>query len=120
LSGRSAALLQSRSSQELPSNDDAPTSDRSSDRAKAGATCTFYRTKARQWGAITEHAFSYWKNGQAHGPADLPEAAAELPSRERRRTGPTSPNQQRREAVAGLSGPVTSGGPPPAAGLRCG
>lgn len=46
-------------------------------------TCTYYRTKARQWDAITEHAFFYWKHGQAHGPADLPEAAAELPSRDR-------------------------------------
>ena len=45
-------------------------------------TC-FYRTKARQWDAISEHAFTYWKNGQAHGPDDLPEAAAELPSRYR-------------------------------------
>ncbi|WP_353713505.1 hypothetical protein [Arthrobacter sp. K5] len=46
-------------------------------------TCTYYRTKARQWDAITEQAFFQWKNGQAHGPADLPEAAAELPSRDR-------------------------------------
>jgi hypothetical protein len=46
-------------------------------------TCTYYRTKARQWDAITEQAFFHWKNGQAHGPADLPEAAAELPSRDR-------------------------------------
>ncbi|NHW49528.1 hypothetical protein HAV21_21980 [Paenarthrobacter sp. MSM-2-10-13] len=46
-------------------------------------TCTYYRTKARLWDAITEQAFSSWKNGQAQGPADLPEAAAELPSRYR-------------------------------------
>ena len=46
-------------------------------------TCTYYRTKARQWDAITEQAFSHWKNGQADGPADLPETAAELPSRYR-------------------------------------
>ncbi|MEO3935107.1 hypothetical protein WMO79_20110 [Micrococcaceae bacterium Sec7.4] len=46
-------------------------------------TCSFYRTKARQWGAITEQAFFHWKNGQGHGPDDLPEAAAELPSRYR-------------------------------------
>ncbi|UKA77636.1 hypothetical protein [Arthrobacter sp. FW306-07-I] len=46
-------------------------------------TCTYYRTKARQWDAITEQAFFHWKNGQAHGPDDLPEAAAELPSRYR-------------------------------------
>lgn len=31
-------------------------------------------------GAITEQAFFSWKNGQAHGPDDLPEASAELPS----------------------------------------
>ena len=35
------------------------------------------------WDAITEQAFYHWKNGQAQGPADLPEAAAELPSRYR-------------------------------------
>lgn len=46
-------------------------------------TCAYYRTKARQWDAITEQAFFQWKNGQAHGPDDLPEAAAELPSRYR-------------------------------------
>ncbi|MEV7574338.1 hypothetical protein AB0P28_14695 [Pseudarthrobacter sp. NPDC089323] len=46
-------------------------------------TCTYYRTKARLWDAITEQAFHSWKNGQAQGPADLPEAAAELPSRYR-------------------------------------
>ncbi|MET3948683.1 hypothetical protein ABIB49_003408 [Arthrobacter sp. UYCu512] len=45
--------------------------------------CTFYRTKAAQFEAITEQAFFHWKNGQAHGPDDLPEAAAELPSRYR-------------------------------------
>ena len=44
---------------------------------------TYYRTKARQWDAITEQAFFHWKNGQAHGPDDLPEAATELPSRYR-------------------------------------
>ena len=33
--------------------------------------------------AITEQAFFSWKNGQAHGPADLPAAAAELPGRDR-------------------------------------
>ena len=44
---------------------------------------TFYRTKARFWTAISEQAFFHWKNGQAHGPDDLPEAAAELPSRYR-------------------------------------
>jgi hypothetical protein len=46
-------------------------------------TCTYYRTKARLWDAITEQAFYHWKNGQAQGPADLPEAASELPSRYR-------------------------------------
>jgi hypothetical protein len=46
-------------------------------------TCAYYRTQARQWDAITEHAFFNWKNGQAQGPGDLPEAAAELPSRYR-------------------------------------
>ena len=46
-------------------------------------TTTYYRTHARQWDAITELAFFSWKNGQAQGPADLPEAAAELPSRYR-------------------------------------
>ncbi|UYY81968.1 hypothetical protein OIT41_02510 [Arthrobacter sp. YA7-1] len=42
---------------------------------------TFYRTKARFWDAISEQAFFHWKNGQAHGPEDLPMAVAELPSR---------------------------------------
>ena len=46
-------------------------------------TCEYYRTQARQWDAITEHAFGWWKGGMADGPADLPEAAAELPSRYR-------------------------------------
>ena len=45
---------------------------------------TFYRTKARFWEAITEQAFFHWKNGQAQGPEDLPEAAGELPGRYRR------------------------------------
>jgi len=44
---------------------------------------TYYRTQARQWDAITEAAFESWKCGQATGPADLPLAAAELPSRYR-------------------------------------
>ena len=48
-----------------------------------GDVRTYDRTQARQWEAITEHAFFSWKNGQAHGPADLPEAAAELPTRYR-------------------------------------
>ncbi|MFE4230127.1 hypothetical protein ACFRJ8_19815 [Arthrobacter sp. NPDC056886] len=39
--------------------------------------------EGRQWDAISEHAFFHWRNGQAHGPDDLPEAAAELPSRYR-------------------------------------
>jgi hypothetical protein len=46
--------------------------------------CTFYRSNARQWEAITEQAFFHWKNGQADGPEDLPETAAELPVRYRR------------------------------------
>jgi hypothetical protein len=46
-------------------------------------TTSYYRTQARQWDAITEYAFFQWKSGQAPGPADLPEAAAELPSRYR-------------------------------------
>lgn len=46
-------------------------------------SCSFYRTKVGQFEAITEQAFFHWKNGQAHGPDDLPEAAAELPSRYR-------------------------------------
>jgi hypothetical protein len=46
-------------------------------------TTTYYRTQRAQWEAITEHAFFYWKNGQASGPSDLPVAAAELPSRDR-------------------------------------
>jgi hypothetical protein len=46
-------------------------------------TCTYYRTQRAQWDAITEHAFFSWSNGQAHGPTDLPAAAAELPSRDR-------------------------------------
>ena len=44
---------------------------------------TFYRTKARFFDAISEQAFFHWKSGQADGPADLPLAAAELPSRYR-------------------------------------
>ncbi|EMY34994.1 hypothetical protein D477_006658 [Arthrobacter crystallopoietes BAB-32] len=51
-------------------------------------TCTFYRTQAAQWEKITEHAFYSWKNGQAHGPTDLPETAADLPARYR---GPYRP-----------------------------
>jgi len=50
-------------------------------------TCEYYRTQARQWDAITEHAYQWWKNGGADGPADLPEAAAELPSRYRQPCG---------------------------------
>ena len=46
-------------------------------------TCNYYRTKSRFWDAISEQAFFHWKNEQAQGPADLPEAAAELPSRYR-------------------------------------
>jgi hypothetical protein len=46
-------------------------------------TTSYYRTQARQWDAITEYAFFQWKTGQAQGPADLPEAPAELPSRYR-------------------------------------
>jgi len=46
-------------------------------------TTTFYRTQARFFDAVSEQAFYHWKNGQAQGPADLPEAAAELPSRYR-------------------------------------
>jgi hypothetical protein len=46
-------------------------------------TCTYYRARARSWEAITEHAHYWWKLGTTHGPADLPEAAAELPSRDR-------------------------------------
>ena len=44
---------------------------------------TFDRSKAKFWDAVSEQAFFHWKNGQAHGPDDLPEAAAELPSRYR-------------------------------------
>jgi hypothetical protein len=51
-------------------------------------TCTFYRTQHAQYEKITEHAFFSWTNGQAHGPADLPETAAELPGRYR---GPYRP-----------------------------
>jgi hypothetical protein len=43
----------------------------------------WFRTKARFWTAISEQAFFHWKNGQAQGPDDLPEAAAEMPSRYR-------------------------------------
>ncbi|WP_353748065.1 MULTISPECIES: hypothetical protein [unclassified Paenarthrobacter] len=43
----------------------------------------WFRTKARWFGAISEQAFFHWKNGQAQGPDDLPEAAAEMPSRYR-------------------------------------
>ena len=45
---------------------------------------SYYRTQAAQWEALTEHAFSSWQLGQAHGPANLPGAAAELPSRDRK------------------------------------
>nr|WP_015061952.1 hypothetical protein [Arthrobacter sp. J3.40]AFK89329.1 hypothetical protein [Arthrobacter sp. J3.40] len=50
---------------------------------------TYYRSQRAQWEAITEHAFFSWKNGQAHGPDNLPEAAAELPSRYREPYRPT-------------------------------
>lgn len=46
-------------------------------------TCTYYRTEARQWDEITKHAHYWWKHGQAHAPADLPEDAAQLPGRYR-------------------------------------
>lgn len=46
-------------------------------------TTTWYRTKARWFGAISEQAFFHWTNGQAQGPDDLPAAAAEMPSRYR-------------------------------------
>jgi hypothetical protein len=49
---------------------------------------TYYRSQRAQWEAIAEHAFFSWKNGQAQGPDNLPEAAAELPSRYR---GPYRP-----------------------------
>lgn len=47
-------------------------------------TCTFYRSKSQQHEAITKHAHYWWKNGTAHGPANLPETATELPDRDRR------------------------------------
>jgi len=47
-------------------------------------TCTFYRSKSEQHEAITTHAHYWWKNGTAHGPANLPETATELPDRDRR------------------------------------
>ena len=45
-------------------------------------TCWF-RSQAACFEAITEEVFFSWKSGQSHGPEDLPEAAAELPSRDR-------------------------------------
>jgi hypothetical protein len=44
---------------------------------------TFYRTKARFWDAITEQAFSTGRTDKPTARHDLPEAAAELPSRYR-------------------------------------
>ena len=46
-------------------------------------TCTYFRTEARQWDEITKHAQYWWKNGPAPAPVDLPEHAADLPSRYR-------------------------------------
>lgn len=40
---------------------------------------TYYRTQSAQWAAITAYAFWQWKNGQADGPADLPETIEDLP-----------------------------------------
>jgi hypothetical protein len=42
-------------------------------------SCSYYRTQKAQWEEITRHVFFSWKNGQADGPDDLPETAAELP-----------------------------------------
>ncbi|MBT2598001.1 hypothetical protein, partial [Arthrobacter sp. ISL-72] len=51
---------------------------------------TYYRSQRAQWEAITEHAFFSWKNGQAQGPGNLSEAAAELSSRYREPYRPTA------------------------------
>ncbi|MBP3042903.1 hypothetical protein KKR91_07775 [Arthrobacter jiangjiafuii] len=50
-----------------------------------GATEThWFRSQAVCHEAITEAVFDFWKSGQSRGPEDLPEAAAELPSRYRK------------------------------------
>ncbi|MFE5840012.1 hypothetical protein [Arthrobacter sp. NPDC056493] len=46
-------------------------------------TCAFFRTKARQWQEISRHAHFNWTHGQAHGPEDLPENAADMPAKYR-------------------------------------
>jgi hypothetical protein len=67
-------------------------------------SCTFYRTTARQWEAITEQAFFHWKNGQAHGPDDLPEAAAELRPATGSPTQSTPPDQRHGRCPANYGG----------------
>ena len=44
----------------------------------------WFRSQVARQEAITEAVFGFWKLGQSDGPPDLPEAAAELPSRYRR------------------------------------
>ena len=46
-------------------------------------SCTFYRTKARYWDEISRHAHFWWTSGQAGGPEDLPEKAADMPAKYR-------------------------------------
>lgn len=40
----------------------------------------WFRDRAALYEAITEHCFFHWKNGQSHGPADLPGHVSELPA----------------------------------------
>ena len=44
----------------------------------------WFRSQTACHVAITEAVFGFWKLGQSQGPEDLPEAAAELPSRYRK------------------------------------
>ena len=44
----------------------------------------WFRSQTACHEAITEAVFGFWKLGQSDGPANLPEAAAELPSRYRK------------------------------------
>ena len=43
-------------------------------------TTTWYRTQKAHWVAISAHAHFHWRSGQASGPGDLPETAADMPA----------------------------------------